>query len=529
VSEWGAGYVDEIAYTHGYCDELNPLRLNLALLHAGLALPNVQHACELGFGHGVSVNMHAAGAAAQWHGTDFNPAHAEYAQRLAAHAGSHAQLSAERFAEFCCRADLPQFDYIGMHGLWSWISADNRALITEFIGRTLKPGGVLYISYNTEPGWAAMQPVRELMHRHFQASAPQPGHTTGAPASVAARIAAALDYAQSVFAAQPGYALVHPGLAERVQALPQESLSYLAHEYFNRDWQPMSFAQVSNALSAIDLGYAGSAHYRDHIDPLNLTAPQIALLAGTADTALRETARDFCMNRSFRRDYWVKQPRRLSMLEQQLALRAQRVILALPRAAVQLKVRGALGEASLPPGVYQPILDALDAHRPATLQAIEARVRHHGIGMPTLVPAVMLLISMGVLLNAQEDAQIQEAAPRTRRLNAAICEQARHDDTLQFLASPVSASGIRVPRLPQLFLLARLHGLQDPAQWAEFASVALRASLAANAAAMAAPAAGADALGSKPHSEGVPPTDLAAQAEIFAQTHLPVLQALGIA
>ena len=44
MSEWGTGYVDEIPYTYGYCDELNPLRLNLALLRAGLALPAVHTA-----------------------------------------------------------------------------------------------------------------------------------------------------------------------------------------------------------------------------------------------------------------------------------------------------------------------------------------------------------------------------------------------------------------------------------------------------------------------------------------------------
>ncbi len=73
MSDWSAGYVDEIAYTYGYCDELNPLRLKLALLQAGLAAPRVETACELGFGHGVSVNIHAAGSATQWYGTDFNP------------------------------------------------------------------------------------------------------------------------------------------------------------------------------------------------------------------------------------------------------------------------------------------------------------------------------------------------------------------------------------------------------------------------------------------------------------------------
>ena len=90
MSESDTGYVDEIAYTFGYCDELNPLRLSLPLLHAGLALPAMHTACELGFGHGVSVNLHAAATTTRWYGTDFHEPHANFAQQLAASAGSQA-------------------------------------------------------------------------------------------------------------------------------------------------------------------------------------------------------------------------------------------------------------------------------------------------------------------------------------------------------------------------------------------------------------------------------------------------------
>ena len=57
MSEWEAGSIDGIAYTYGYCDELDPLRLRLPLLQSGLAPPALRTACELGFGHGVSVNI----------------------------------------------------------------------------------------------------------------------------------------------------------------------------------------------------------------------------------------------------------------------------------------------------------------------------------------------------------------------------------------------------------------------------------------------------------------------------------------
>ena len=142
MSDWTAGYVADIGYTYGYYAELNPLRIRLALLNAGFAVPRVLNACELGFGQGVSVNMHAAASDVAWHGTDFNPAQAGFARELATVSGVNARLTDDAFAEYAKRDDLPNFDYIGLHGIWSWISDENRHVIVDFIRRKLNVGGV---------------------------------------------------------------------------------------------------------------------------------------------------------------------------------------------------------------------------------------------------------------------------------------------------------------------------------------------------------------------------------------------------
>ena len=73
MSDWTAGYTAEIDYTHGYYGELNPQRLQFAFAYNGLAFPKIGTACELGFGQGMSVNLHAAASVVKWWGTDFNP------------------------------------------------------------------------------------------------------------------------------------------------------------------------------------------------------------------------------------------------------------------------------------------------------------------------------------------------------------------------------------------------------------------------------------------------------------------------
>ncbi len=146
MADWTAGYVTDVAYTFGYYPELNPLRSKLALLNRRLHCPDFETGCELGFGQGISVNIHAAASSAAWCGTDFNPAHAAFAQELSVAARLGARLFDDSFEQFAARDDLPEFDYIGLHGVWSWISDANRSVLVDFFRRKLRVGGVLYIS-----------------------------------------------------------------------------------------------------------------------------------------------------------------------------------------------------------------------------------------------------------------------------------------------------------------------------------------------------------------------------------------------
>lgn len=337
MSDWTSGYVADIGYIFGYYQELNPLRARLAFLNAGLVPPESGVHCELGYGQGMSANIHAAASASTWFATDFNPAQAAFAQSLAAASGANAHLTDEAFADFCTRADLPEFDSIGLHGIWSWINDENRAIIVDFIRRKLKVGGVLYISYNTQPGWAAMVPMRDLLTEHSE--------VMGVPGQgIVPRIDAAIDFAEKLLATNPSYLKANPVVAERLKGIKAHNRNYLAHEYFNRDWLPMPFSRMAQWLEPAKINYACSAHYHDHIDAINLSAEQQTLFKEIPDAMFRETVRDFMVNQQFRRDYWVKGPRKLNPLEQAEAFRVQKVTLVTHRPDVSLKVAGALGQ-----------------------------------------------------------------------------------------------------------------------------------------------------------------------------------------
>jgi SAM-dependent methyltransferase len=510
MTDWTSGYVADIDYTFGYYQELNPLRVKLAFLKGGLVSPDVGAACELGFGQGLSANVHAAASLTSWHATDFNPAQAGFARELANSSGADAHLFDDAFADFVHRSELPDFDFIGLHGIWSWISDENRTLIADFVRRKLKVGGVLYISYNTLPGWGAMVPMRHLLCEHFD--------VVGAPGDgIVPRIDGALDFVEKLLATNPAYARNNPQIAERFRKLKEEKRNYLAHEYFNRDWHPMPFATMRKWLETAKVDFACSAHYLDSIDSINLGADQQAFLKEIPDAMLRETARDFMVNQNFRRDYWVRGARKVSPLEQSEGLRAQRVILTQPRGDVTLKVSCVLGTAMLQEAIYAPIIDALATNQPMTLGQIEQAVKARNLSFQQVLEAVIMLTGRGNLHPVQDDATIDKARQQTDKLNRVLCDKARGSNDIHYLASPVTGGGVGVGRFQQLFLLARREGKKQAAEWAHFAWETL------------------SAQGQRIQKGGKtlenPEENLAeltAQATTFADKQLPILKSLQI-
>ena len=511
MTDWTGGYVADIGYTYGYYSELNPQYVKLAFLNKGLAFPDIGTACELGFGQGMSANIHAAASTVQWYGTDFNPTQANFAQELADVAGAGAKLYDEAFEEFANRSDLPDFDYIGLHGIWTWISDTNRQVIVDFVRKKLKVGGVLYISYNTLPGWAAFAPMRHLLSQHAEV-------LNSAGRGTVNRVDDAVKFAQELLAVNPIYSLANPQVSERLKKLKDMNRHYLAHEYFNMHWHPMHFSTMAGLLENAKIQYACSAHYLDHVDVLNLTADQQAFLSNISNPMFRETVRDYMVNQQFRRDYWVKGARTLNPIDRIDALRAQRVVLVTNPADVSLKVNGALGEASMSEAVYAPILGLLADHKPKTLGQIEAGLRDKGITLAQIIQAAIILCGGRQIALAQEDNVISRVRKQSDRLNMHLCLKARGSSDISYLASPVIGGAIPINRFEQLFLLSINQGRKSPADLAQYVwqMIAMQGqTLMKNGQSLDGPEANI--------------AELTSQAEQFLTKRLPVLKSLQIA
>jgi SAM-dependent methyltransferase len=456
------GYEAAVDYLPYYFAELNPVRATFSLLLNGHAGVPPGPCCELGFGQGLSLAIHAAaGADRPWWGTDFNAAHVLNAAGLLRAADVTARIEAQSFAEFCRRDDLPQFAFIGLHGVWSWISAENRELIADFLRRRLMPGGVVYVSYNTLPGWVAMLPVRQIMVEHTRwMSAPG--------LSEIDRARAAVDFVRQVAELEPPFIRDNPALAKSIRELVDNPAEYLVHEYFVRDWHPMAFSDAAGVLEPAGLTFAGDARSHERMKGLQLGADLEAVLAEIPSEGFRESVRDLMLARRFRRDLWVRGGRPLPRRDLLPLLDATRVVLGPDGGSNSVSLEGQAGEISLDAEPLGAMLRVLrDAEGPVALGQLIDCVADHDIELEGALAMISVLAGARLIEPAQGVELAGLSRPATSRFNAHALGPRSPRASFTYLASPVTGGGFALPAHHHAFLAAYVGGLATPRQWAE--------------------------------------------------------------
>jgi SAM-dependent methyltransferase len=462
-----SGYTTDIGYTHGYYREMTPAMLRLVCLSAGVAPPPAGplRYLELGFGQGLSLNINACAFDGEFWGTDFNPAHVAHARALADASGSGAILLEDSFAELAGRTDLPEFDIIALHGIWSWISEENRHLVVDTIRRKLRPGGLVYVAYNALTGWAPKLPLQHLMKLHAAfAGAEAKGALAQADEAVA--------FAKQLADAGAPFFRANPAVTEWLKTMAGQNRSYLVHEYFGEHWTPMAFAEVARSFEAAKLTFVASARLLDHVLALNLTPEAQALLATIQHPVFRESVREYFFNPHLRCDLFVKGARPLAPVEQMEALRAQTFALVRHPADVPMKVTGARGEANLQEQVYRPVVAALaeDPAAPKTLAEITGHPALRSLSFADIVEFIRILVGAGHVEPAQRPTERNEQ--RCAALNRHLLQRARTTGDIAFLASPV-VGGLMVSAAEQLMLLAAAEGRSGKEAHAAFLDEAL--------------------------------------------------------
>jgi len=464
MTDWASGYVADIEYLPGFYAEQAPSHLMLGCLVNGVEPPVVSGPftyCELGCGQGVTALVIAASnPQAQVIATDFNPAHIARARAMAKAAGlSNISFLELSFANMEHRTDLPDFDMVSLHGVWSWISAEDRGHIARFLGRHVTPGGVVSVSYNAMPGWTALLPMQRLLLEQARLS----------PARSDVQVLKGLEWIERLQAAGSGV-LGNATLLEQLRkgsttggngGAPDRAV-YLAHEYLNANWHPQYHMDTAALLAEAKLGFIGSASLIDNFPDLSLKPEQRALLADAPAGPLRETLKDYLVSRPFRRDLYVRGPRLMPDSLRDRCLGTFGLALTIPPHEARTELDVPAGKAQLPDRFYRPVIAAL-SRRPHSLAELADLPELRGVpGAPTLVELAGVLVGSGQALPLPPDgAGVSAGVQRLNRiLSLEVAEQRAASASI---AAPLAGSGLSLTTMEGAVFHALATGIDaDP-------------------------------------------------------------------
>ncbi len=183
-----------------------------------------------------------------------------------------------------------EFDYIICHGVYSWVSAQVRSRIWEICATNLSAQGIVYISYNTYPGWHGRGMVRELLAYHAR--------SPGAAVDRVGRARSFLEDLVNVVADKSSaYARILRNEGEFLKGVGD---SYLYHEHLEESNEPIYVHEFLRDAAAAGLQFVTEARTAGLRDSLPAEA-RATLERWADDDAAAEQYLDFLCNRTFRR------------------------------------------------------------------------------------------------------------------------------------------------------------------------------------------------------------------------------------
>ena len=247
---------DELPYESSAIAGTSPIRLALvSALHGG-PRPPVEgfRALELGCGNGgnlLPLAFYQRGS--QFLGVDGSRGAIASAREAAAELG----LDNVRFELMdLSRPDWllgERYDYVLIHGVFSWVGDAVRAGILEVCSACPSPEGLVYLSYNVRAGWQVRTLVREMLVDAVGRVEPL-GERVRQAKELARRLRDAMgesDHAQRV------------QVAWELDRVMRSSDSYLFHEYLLEENRPFHHREVVSMLRAQHLAYLCDSSFNE--------------------------------------------------------------------------------------------------------------------------------------------------------------------------------------------------------------------------------------------------------------------------
>jgi len=299
--------------------------------------------------------------------------------------------------------------------VYSWVDARTQEQLRTFIQRHLKPGGLVYVSYNAMPGRGPDISFQYLLRAIAET----------VPGSSVTRVSTAISMVRDLAKLQPpslDRSFAHVDPKEQSEQLP---IAYVAHEFLIKNWKPLFVADVRASMAEIGLTPVGSATLIQNYDSFVLPKAARDALAGIGDGDLREVTRDFLLNQSFRRDVFVLNGHRLDGEEQRQRLLNSTFCLSRPPSAVDYEVSTTAGQLRFDNPFTRRIVARL-AGGPRRLGDIA--IRDEEIGN--------LIANALVLCAARMVRPVEGADAPVKKLNETILRRLGGAEELRHLALP---------------------------------------------------------------------------------------------
>lgn len=293
----GGGYPYGLSYLPTLQSATDPAELALVALTMQRTAPDTARPfryAELGCGHGVTLAALAAcWPEGQFDGYDYLPEHIVSGRMLAAEAGrDNLRFHEGDFEALSQRGpEAGRYDFVVLHGVWSWVSEANRRHLLALLDRWVAPGGLVYVSYNACPFWLAVEPVRRIM-RAVLGDDPGADDVARAQAAVEHWLARAGDVAGEVRT-----------FWEKVRAQPDR---YLIHEFGADHARAFWPSEIREAMSEARLSFVGQAELVANFGPVVLSREEIAWISEAKEAGYGAVAEDLATSRSFRADVFAR-------------------------------------------------------------------------------------------------------------------------------------------------------------------------------------------------------------------------------
>ena len=384
-----AGYVTDVAYVPGFYPQMSPVAMRYVAALNGIIPPQTADGfrfLELGCGLGRCLTtLAAAHPRGEFVGVDLNPDHtAAVARDIAAGELGNARVITADFGHL--PDDLGVFDFIALHGVYSWVAPSVRDEILATARARLAPGGLLLVSYNAMPGWAHLQPIRGILRQY---AALRTGDS-------AQRVRDAVAYLVFMRDKHAKYFEDNPRAAAYVDALVQQDPRYLVHEYMNEHWTSFYFAEVAGAFGQEGLSFVGSLPVFTNFWDLCVRPEFQELFRTTTNRLVTEAHKDFCANTAFRWDIYSKSPRMLEDVNDRLR-EVDDLHFRVTRAGITLPYQANLGvvTSTVQGPLYEALLELLTG-RSLRLSEIVAAETLRGTPPADIVRAVDAGVAMGL-------------------------------------------------------------------------------------------------------------------------------------